>query len=217
MKLPAPPRAALLVYYTYIFVFGCAYLTTISHTRLFTVQGITRPFWIANDLGLWARDSQVLQSRNVNSPLRTFLNHVGLNSGVGRWENGVCRCLQNKDKGAIWYEEIWGNTRMAWSRSIIKVIKHLESLAKLFGFQACHCVLAIWETAKGGFMKGFFGPGLSHCKWEWTMPDRQSSWVKLQFELTKTSYSKFTWFAAVLVWLSFAENKWSNWSLQIAI
>ena len=92
-------------------------------------------------------------------------------------ENGVCRCLQNKDKGAIRYEEIRGNTRMVWNRSIIKVIKHLESLAKLFGFQAGHWVLAIWETAKGGFMKGFFGPGLSHCKWEWTIPDTQSSWV----------------------------------------
>lgn len=92
-------------------------------------------------------------------------------------ENGVCRCLQNKDKGAIRYEEIRGNTRMAWNRSIIKVIKHLESLAKLFGFQAGHWVLAIWETAKGGFMKGFFGPGLSHCKWEWTKPVTQSSWV----------------------------------------
>ena len=43
--------------------------------------------------------------------------------------------------------------------------------------------------------------------------------VKLQFNLKsqKQAAASSLWRAAVLVWLSFAVNKWSNWSLQIAI
>ena len=33
-------------------------------------------------------------------------------------ENGVCRCLQNKDKGAIRYEEMRGNTRKIWDKAV---------------------------------------------------------------------------------------------------